>query len=398
MATWLLDLARNALSDANVTLVMETLTRLDVRVDRLRLAGNRCEGPGLSAITEYVWNCQEALFELDLEDNEVTANPKAPGAVSGSDAVSALLRCLYNHACYPRPAVGSRVGAKVVPLLLRMSGNRICHPKRLLKEIQAKSGKKHMRVCPSLDPYTPDEEEYLSVCLPDFTKQRPVEDKSSRKTRRTSEVKAELVAAVPEKPGKRPVLLTAAAALVAPAGPETAQAANSQAVAGQKRQRSGSRARSRRRRRRSGSEPVAAAGADNGSGPSKEGAAVPAEASTGHPPEGAEEPRETQEPSCSDEESEAQDTSTPLGPAVLGEEAQRELQSGVCERLRSIEGLPSEDSTCEMLSEFVVCMVIARKSPADIELELSAFLGNQAKSLTEWVMKTVEARIAAAVQ
>jgi len=70
-------------------------------------------------LTEYIWNCQQALVELDLRDNEVEA-----------DAVSALLRCFYNHPGYPytvmlpgQEGVGGRDAPQVMPLLLHLSGN-----------------------------------------------------------------------------------------------------------------------------------------------------------------------------------------------------------------------------------------------------------------------------------
>ena len=36
---------------------------------------------------------------------------------------------------------------------------------------------------------------------------------------------------------------------------------------------------------------------------------------------------------------------------------------------------PSDQSTCDMLSEFIVCMLVARKPPLEVETELASFLG-----------------------
>merc|ERR1719210_525914 len=41
-------------------------------------------------------------------------------------------------------------------------------PTRLVREIEAKGGKEHVRICTTSDWYPHKSEEFLSVCLPDF--------------------------------------------------------------------------------------------------------------------------------------------------------------------------------------------------------------------------------------
>jgi len=66
---------------------------------------------------------------------------------------------------------------------------------------------------------------------------------------------------------------------------------------------------------------------------------------------------------------------------------QLRLQEQVDAQLRRMEGLPNEESTREMLAEFVVCMVVAKKSMADMEVELVNFLGEHTKTFTAWFAK-----------
>lgn len=93
-----LDISRNHLSDESLCSIIELLQRLDVRVLRLWVQGNRLGSHGLQAITQFVWNCAEPLLEIDISENEVPADSSAE---LGSDSFSALLRCLYNHQGYP---------------------------------------------------------------------------------------------------------------------------------------------------------------------------------------------------------------------------------------------------------------------------------------------------------
>ncbi|CAE8696469.1 unnamed protein product [Polarella glacialis] len=80
-------------------------------------------------------------------------------------------------------------------------------------------------------------------------------------------------------------------------------------------------------------------------------------------------------------------------PPLLTEEEQHKLQGEVEKKLAKIEGLPSEQSTREMLSEFTVCMLVARKGPQEVEAELASFLGQEhAVPVAAWFMKHVRSR------
>ena len=75
---------------------------------------------------------------------------------------------------------------------------------------------------------------------------------------------------------------------------------------------------------------------------------------------------------------------------LLSEEDHKKLQAEVGKKLQKLEGLPSDQSTCDMLSEFTVCMFVARKAPQEVETELASFLGQEyAKKLAAWFMKHV---------
>ena len=60
------DLTDNNLMDESVCQVMDHLKSNDIKVRRLRLAGNRIQPRGVDLVTEYIWNCQEPLAEIDV--------------------------------------------------------------------------------------------------------------------------------------------------------------------------------------------------------------------------------------------------------------------------------------------------------------------------------------------
>lgn len=176
-----LDLSDNGLSDESIARVIAVLRQDDVRVMRLILKGNRANAKGTQAITEYLWDCPEALLELDLSDNQITVG----NGSEGNDPVSALLRCLYNHSAYPRRVAkhgpspgGVRATARkdeeydIEPLTLRLGNNQVGEPTSLLDLVRSKGGKEKvgLRSCP--EAYTPTTQEFLSVYMPDFQKQR----------------------------------------------------------------------------------------------------------------------------------------------------------------------------------------------------------------------------------
>jgi hypothetical protein len=138
------------------------------------LAGNRIQRPGVHSITEFAWDSVEALRELDLSENEIAVS----GDLNGDDPVSALLRCFYNHSAYPRRIVrtewvpGRREAFDLEPLILRLNGNFIKDPVRLLGQVCEKGGRERVRLRPGPEVYHPCCEEFLSLCLPDFSRQR----------------------------------------------------------------------------------------------------------------------------------------------------------------------------------------------------------------------------------
>lgn len=342
-----LDLSRNELCDASIMQVCATLKQLDIRIECLWLGGNKFEAKGLEAITEYVWNCPDPLHELDISDNEVYADPGGGGsskAVVGGDVVSALLRCFYNHSCYPRSvAVPGTTATQAVPLQLKIGGNLVQHPKKLLKEIQAKGGKEHVRICSGMEAYTPVGKEYLAICAPDFQKQRKREE---------------------QQPNGASVAAEAAAPLPVAAPPATAE-----------RKRSRSRRKKTERRRR---------GAELAPQVAQQVPAVPAAPAAAV----ASAPQAVNGASAGIVE--LADWIMPAG--ISEEDFGAQLQKEVHERLGAIDGLPPEQSTRDMLSEFTVCMVVARKGRDEIERELQTFLGSEARTLTDWLSALLQSR------
>jgi len=314
-----LDLSGNGLSDECAKTLIDLLKSLDVRIGRLRLAGNRLRERSLTAITEYVWNSADSLLELDIADNEIVADGSTE-----SDVVSAFLRCLYNHSSYPKILDGGHSGAQVLPLVVRLSGNFIRHTTSLLREIKAKGKPEHVNIVKSPDPFPQVGCHYLCVFLPDFAKQR-----SSGSTSGRPALPAPIEATGGQAAG--------AGAMAAPApAPERrghAKKEKKEKEKEKKRKRSHEGERPRRRARQEAAEaPPSGAAAEDG-GPS---AGPPA--------------------------------------ALHSEAAQRALQQEVGTRLSSIEGFPSDPATKDMLSEFVVCMVVARKGTREIQDELESFL------------------------
>lgn len=185
-----LDLSHNDLSDDSIARVVAALRHGDVRVQRLLLSGNRMQCRGVEALTQYIWGCSEAVVELDLADNDIAI---AVGA-DGDDAISALLRCLYNHPSYPRrvapqelilPTDCGRAGRGTPdhePLMLRIAGNRVADPEGLLRIMRAKGSADKVRVRSDSQTYSPEGEEFLSVFLPDFARQRCQQQQQQQQT------------------------------------------------------------------------------------------------------------------------------------------------------------------------------------------------------------------------
>eukprot|EP00931_Biecheleriopsis_adriatica_P006148 TRINITY_DN1075_c0_g2_i1.p1 TRINITY_DN1075_c0_g2~~TRINITY_DN1075_c0_g2_i1.p1 ORF type:complete len:529 (+),score=111.09 TRINITY_DN1075_c0_g2_i1:86-1672(+) len=344
-----LDLSKNSLSDESLCAVIESMKRLDLRVERVFLSGNRLRDAGIAAMTEYLWNCQDALWELDLSDNEAQDDEK----------VSALLRCLYNHRSYP-VMLEHR---KVLPFLLRLGGNSIRGPDRLLHDIRTKAvkdGREMIRICDSPDSYIQPHEEFLSVYMPDFLRQKSADGQlalpvssgqgdpssgvrlRSRSRRRRRRKEADATAASAPAPAPVPVASAppVPAPVQAPSVPEPAE-------------REGNRQRQRRKK-----EKVLA----------------------------AEQPATDV---LAEKTATTQDVNADKTP-LLTEEEQQRLQSELGKKLSKIAGLPSDQGTCSMLAEFTVCMLVAKKTREQVQSELAAFLGEEhAGPLASWFAKHV---------
>lgn len=366
-----LDLSRNGLSDSSATLVLEQIQRFDLRVERLCLAGNGIQAKGLAKVSEYVWNCADALLELDISDNQVEADSTS-GSTPGSDPVSALLRCLYNHPSYPQIVNGD----KVVPLTLRLGGNRVKEPAKLLKGIEAKVGKSHVQIRPNPDPYEHVGKEFLSVCLPGFLEQAASGKKE--RTRRRDKSRSGR--------GHRRVRLTEAPAHVR--GEEKEKKPRRAELVARNDLEEGAKAKkSRRKAAETPKEP------DHW-----QPAGSPARSSSASrsPSSGAEQKNTAKVAVAAAAAGEAAAAAPAAGGApgsrkdglVLSEDAQKELQQEVKDKLSSFGGLPSEDvKTRDMLAEFVVCMAVAGKGPQEISGELEPFLAEEAAIFVKWFTK-----------
>lgn len=378
-----LDLSRNGLSDSSASQVMEELQRMDLRIERLRLSGNGMETKGLGKVTAYIWNCPDALLELDLSDNQVEADPDK-GPTPGSDLISALLRCFYNHSSYPQIVTGEGGMAQVLPLMLLMGGNRVKEPARLLKYIEAKGGKKHVKILPSPDPYDHIGKEYLSVCLPTFLEQKATKrDGGRERTRRKDRSRS--------GHGERRVTLKPALAPEPVKGVEKSE-------------------KKAKKSKRSAPEPAKTEEPDHWSPPRSESGEArkrdtpkPAEkkakkskrekeriAAPASPPARA----SSESPGAGRSTGKASTANAQSGTAPsLSEEEQRNLQMEVGAKLESFGGLSKEEGSREMLSEFVVCMAVASKPNEEIHRELEAFIGDKAASdFVEWFSKHIQKR------
>lgn len=155
---------------------MGSLRHNSIRIQRLLLSGNRTTAAAVGSITEYVWDNPEALCEIDLSGNEISVASES----NGDDPVSALLRCFYNHSAYPRRSqrsewvAGQREAFDLEPLILRIGGNFLKDPVQLLGKICEKAGRERVRLRPDGAVYRPLCDEFLSLYLPDFARQRKI--------------------------------------------------------------------------------------------------------------------------------------------------------------------------------------------------------------------------------
>mmetsp|Transcript_103564 Transcript_103564/g.163515 ORF Transcript_103564/g.163515 Transcript_103564/m.163515 type:complete len:211 (+) Transcript_103564:115-747(+) len=78
-------------------------------------------------------------------------------------------------------------------------------------------------------------------------------------------------------------------------------------------------------------------------------------------------------------------------PALLIPESEvKALQEEINRKIGKFAALPKEESSREMLSEFVVCMAIAGKGGKEIERELAPFLADEAKNFVKWFGKHIQ--------
>lgn len=407
-----LDLSRNKLSNDSISKVVDMMKCLDVRVERLWLGGNLLEASGMTLVTEYIWNCLDPIMELDLADNEVVAD-----AAAGSDVVSDLLRCLYNHSSYPRIVSekdASRGSTKVVPLTIYIGGNFVRNPKRILQDIKA-GREQHVQIRKTADPYRYKGEEFLAVFLPNFAAQNATNGKlaltagdEEAKAKTSTPVEKATEKASREKRSKRPREErrreeTREAEVVAPA-------------------RSRRRRRSRSGRRRAKLTPVdtevkpavVLLPADSrgrahdaspvrgepehwqpaGDGASSNGSASLSPRSRHHhsraPEVQPEDPPAAASAPSSPVPAPSSGGSGSWVTPSFSEPEQKELQQAVSEKILSLECLDDEEGTRSMLSEFVVCMAVTGKEPQEMQTELKGFFGDHTEPFMEWFINRVQ--------
>mmetsp|Transcript_44329 Transcript_44329/g.77831 ORF Transcript_44329/g.77831 Transcript_44329/m.77831 type:complete len:581 (+) Transcript_44329:197-1939(+) len=391
-----LDLSRNQLSNDSISKVVDMLKAVDVRVERLWLAGNALEASGMSLIIEYIWNCLDPLTELNVADNEVVADGAA-----GSDVVSDLLRCLYNHSSYPRIVSEKENGRgsssmKVVPLTVHMGGNLVRDPKKLLHDIQA-GRKQHVQIRQSADPYRYKGEEFLAVFLPKFLEQNTKNGKTAsaivdkrRESKEGKDKRRHKVAKEPEAPArsrrrrrsrsgrghdkpkaasggnateqKPSVVLTPAPAV----GGRSEKAARSPAGRGEP-------------------EHWRPASSER----SSEGSVSRSPPSDGRRRGATEVTEPASAPAAVDSSPPADAESTWVAPAL--DDAEREaLQQAVKDQMKGFSFLDDEEGTRAMLSEFVVCMAVTGKSPKEMESELESFFAGHTHQFVKWFVDYVQ--------
>lgn len=355
-----LDLSGNGLADESAAHVFEQLQSLDLRIERLCLRGNAIEAKGLDKIAEYIWNCQDPVLELDLASNQIEA--ESVGSSCG-DPVSALLRCLYNHPAYPQMVTSQSGRIKAVPLTLRLGGNKVKEPARLLKAVQAKAGKHRVQIRSKPDPYEQKSEEFLSVCLPDLLEQtRSSSRDRTRKRRRSAS------AHTPKRVILKP----------APGASKSLEVdVKSEKIEKEKKVEKASKSKKEKKEKK----------VKRNSPAKKE------EPEHWRP---AAEHRSESENSANSAVANPKDADIcdELGakaPALLIPESEvKALQEEINRKIGKFAALPKEESSREMLSEFVVCMAIAGKGGKEIERELAPFLADEAKNFVKWFGKHIQ--------
>lgn len=348
-----LNLSGNGLSDASVSSIMEQLQAFDLRVEYLYLRGNGIESGGLEKITQYIWNCQDPLAEVDLVSNLIEVDSSNS---SCSDPVSALLRCLYNHSSYPKMILGHNGIPKVVPLILRLGRNKVQEPARLLKAIEAKVGKDRVQIRPNADAYDRAGEEFLSLCLPEFLEQlAPTPRERTRKRKRSHSRDAHRREQVVEAP--IPVKV---------AKPEKSKKAKKLEKATKKEKKE------KKSKRALITSPPKTQEVEH------------------HKRSESEESASSRGRKRDDSDNDASQAKAPEAPALIIPDSElRALQQEVSRKLGKFH-LPKEDSSLDDLSEYIVCMAQTGKGASEIQDELVPFLGDDSLKFVRWFGKYIQ--------
>lgn len=364
-----LDLSRNGLADSSICLVVDRLMYVDLRLDRLLLGGNAMRIAGLQKVTEYAWNCQDPLAELDVADNEI-CSALGDADEAGREAVSGLLRCFYNHPGYPQTSSATGV-VVITPLILRLAGNGVKKPEKLLREIEDCGGRDRVRFCSGPESYRRTTDEYLSVHLPNLTGPPKLKLSAEAKERAKRDERREAREQAKEAPGRR--RHRASADDRATAGKQGSR--SRRAVASPRRAHA---APGRHRDRARGGR-----GRPEASSPEHWRPGSPGDESEASEPAKPAAPPTRPRPSTPAAQ-QLYGTWTP--PSVMNDRDQQSLQKEVGDMLSRLEvSTENEASTKDMFAEFVVCMVVAKKGPEEIETELASFLGERARSLVVWL-------------
>eukprot|EP00929_Paragymnodinium_shiwhaense_P018242 TRINITY_DN12847_c0_g1_i4.p1 TRINITY_DN12847_c0_g1~~TRINITY_DN12847_c0_g1_i4.p1 ORF type:complete len:686 (-),score=110.38 TRINITY_DN12847_c0_g1_i4:94-2151(-) len=402
-----LDLARNGLSDDSLTKVLQRLRHLDIRIRRLDLDLNLLGPSAAQALVEYLWNCPEAMAEISAQDNRID---RAQGAAEGDDAVSQLLRCVFNHPGYPRKIQASDSSSKIliVPLILRLGGNPIGACTNIIDAVTEKAGRDRVRFCSSADPYACETEEFLSIFMPDLNKAPapPIATAAPPKAplALTGTQQEASSSSCDEDSGAEGGAASAAkddgygAVDEVPQENVAADTQASDAADGVVKERR----RKRRRVQRPLDESLAAEddtgggqGGDNGiqeaNGIAETEASVAEAASEVPEANGVEEKppastnRKKRRRTASETAAKAmmRGEDDTFGDAVeesLGEDEQKQLQEDIISELSRSPDLTLDQEAKAMIAEFVVCMLLDKKRPSEARSELKNFLGSSSKA------------------
>ncbi|CAK9043051.1 Hypothetical protein (Fragment) [Durusdinium trenchii] len=126
----MLDVSGIALQDSGAQKLFQEMTELGVAVRRLMVAGNSLGDQAMTALSAYLWQSPEPLWDLGLADNLIT-----------DKGLEELLRCLYNHPSHP-PCVPDAQGGHTGAFALRldMKNNLVRDHTSLIKRVESAGG------------------------------------------------------------------------------------------------------------------------------------------------------------------------------------------------------------------------------------------------------------------